>query len=124
MDPSQTNFFQALNIATKIVKGQIELVTNFQILKKGEKVSPSAAVLLTKLGIKPFEYGMEVQQIYQDGTVFPAAVLEIKDDVLISKFLSGMGNMAAFSRELGIPTEAALPHSIGSAMRNIASIVA
>merc|ERR1719188_2047377 len=27
MDPSQTAFFQALNIGTKIVKGQIELVT-------------------------------------------------------------------------------------------------
>ncbi len=25
MDPSQTSFFQALNIGTKIVKGQIEL---------------------------------------------------------------------------------------------------
>merc|ERR1712151_1187088 len=96
MDPSQTAFFQALNIGTKIVKGQIELVSDFPILKQGEKVSPSAAVLLTKLSIKPFEYGMEVQQIYQDGTVFPAAVLEIKDDVLISKFLSAMGNMAAF----------------------------
>merc|ERR1719203_1101556 len=27
MDPSQTSFFQALNIGTKIVKGQIELVS-------------------------------------------------------------------------------------------------
>merc|ERR1712137_479592 len=43
MDPSQTNFFQALNIGTKIVKGQIELVSDFPILKIGEKVSPSAA---------------------------------------------------------------------------------
>jgi len=124
MDPSQTSFFQALNIGTKIVKGQIELVSDFTILKKGEKVSPSAAVLLTKLNIKPFEYGMEVQMIFQDGGVFPAAVLEIKDDVLIGKFLSAMGNMAAFSRELGIPTEAALPHAFGNALRNIACICA
>merc|ERR1719188_220382 len=33
MDPSQTAFFQALNIGTKIVKGQIELITEFPILK-------------------------------------------------------------------------------------------
>merc|ERR1740129_518021 len=37
MDPSRTAFFQALNIGTKIVKGQIELVTDFPILKKGDK---------------------------------------------------------------------------------------
>merc|ERR1719293_244393 len=124
MDPSQTTFFQALNIGTKIVKGQIELVTDFPILKKGDKVSASAAVLLGKLSIRPFEYGIEVLQVYQDAAVFDAAVLDIKDDELIKKFLSGIANMAAFSREIGIPTEAGLPHMFGNAFRNIASLVA
>jgi len=124
MDPSQTAFFQALNIGTKIVKGQIELVSDFPILKTGDKVSPSAAVLLTKLGIKPFEYGMEVEQVFQDGSVFPAAVLDIQDSVLIQKFLAGVANMAAFSREVGIPTEAGLPHAFGNAFRNVAALVA
>merc|ERR1719316_1964205 len=67
MDPSQTSFFQTLNIATKIVKGQIELISTFQILKTGEKVSASAAVLLAKLGFKPFDYKMEVAAVYQGG---------------------------------------------------------
>merc|ERR1719282_1856785 len=124
MDPSQTSFFQALNIGTKIVKGQIELVSEFPILKVGDKVSPSAAVLLTKLSIKPFEYGMEVSQVYQDGSVFAAAVLDISDDVLITKFLAGIANMAAFSREIGIPTEAGLPHAFGNAFKNIAALIA
>jgi len=124
MDPSQTAFFQALNIGTKIVKGTIEVVSEFPLLKNGDKVSASAAVLLGKLGIKPFEYGIEVQQVYQDGAVFDAAVLDIKDDVLIQKFLGGIANMAAFSREVGIPTEAGLPHMFGNAFRNIASLVA
>merc|ERR1719215_2332634 len=123
MDPSQTAFFQALNIGTKIVKGQIELVSEFPILKAGEKVSPSAAVLLGKLSIKPFEYGMEVSQVFQDGSVFAAAVLDISDSVLIQKFLAGVANMAAFSRELGIPTEAGLPHMFGNAFRNVAALI-
>merc|ERR1711957_253560 len=123
MDPSQTSFFQALNIGTKIVKGQIELLSEFQMLKVGEKVSPGAAMLLSKLSIKPFEYGMEVQQVYQDGTCFDAAVLDIKDSVLIQKFMAGVANMAAFSREIGIPTEAGLPHAFGNAFRNVAALV-
>jgi len=124
MDPSQTSFFQTLNIATKIVKGQIELISAFPILKIDEKVSASAAALLTKLNIRPFSYKMEVEMVFQNGSVFPAAVLDISDSVLISKFLAGVNNMAAFSRELGIPTEAGLPHAFGNAFKNIAALIA
>lgn len=124
MDPSQTGFFQALNIGTKIVKGQIELVSNFKILSVGRKVTASEQVLLNKLSIKPFNYGMEVQKVFQDGSVFDAAVLDIKEDTLITKFLGGIANMAAFSRELGIPTEPGIPHAFGNAFKNIAALVA
>jgi len=124
MDPSQTSFFQTLNIATKIVKGQIELISAFRILAKGDKVSASAAVLLGKLGIRPFNYKMEVEMVYQGGAVFPAAVLDIGESVLVQKFMAGISNMAAFSRELGIPTEAGLPHAFGNAMKNVAALVA
>jgi len=36
MEPSNITFFQSLNIATKIVKGQIELVADFPMLKPGQ----------------------------------------------------------------------------------------
>jgi len=123
IDPSGTSFFQTLNIATKIVKGQIELISNFRILTEGEKVTASAAQLLTKLDIRPFFYKMEVDMVFQNGGVFPAAVLDIKDDVLVSKFMAGVNNMAAFSRELGIPTEAGLPHAFGNAFKNVAALL-
>jgi large subunit ribosomal protein LP0 len=51
---------QALGIATKINKGAIEIISQVQLAKKGEKVGSSEAVLLTKLGIKPFAYGREL----------------------------------------------------------------
>merc|ERR1719145_207536 len=66
---------------------------------------------------------MEVEMVYQDGGVFPAAVLDIQDSVLITKFMAGVANMAAFSREVGIPTEAGLPHAFGNAFRNVAALV-
>merc|ERR1719231_2076393 len=124
MDPSQTAFFQALNIGTKIVKGQIELTSDYQILKVGQKVSLSEQVLLGKLGVKPLLYGMKVLMVFQDGAVFDAAVLDISDEVLITKFMAGVANMAAFSREVGIPTEAGLPHAFGNAFKNVASLIA
>ena len=67
MDPGSTSFFQALGISTKIVKGQIEIQNEVHLIKQGEKVSASAATLLHKLNIKPFQYGLAVQHIYDNG---------------------------------------------------------
>lgn len=124
LEPSQTSFFQALNIATKIVKGAIEIVSDFQICTEGEKVSLSAQALLTKLNMRPFEYGMKVRSVFQDGSVFDAAVLDISTDVLVAKFMNGVANVAAFGREVGIPTECGLPHMMCNAFKNIVATVA
>jgi len=124
LDPSQTNFFQALNIGTKIVKGQIEITTEFKLVTEGEKVSMGAQVLLSKLGIKPFEYGLELAYVYDKGSTFEKSVLDITDDVMISKFVQGASNVAALGREVGIPTAAGLPHMMSNAFKNVASLVA
>lgn len=122
LDPAQTSFFQALNIATKIVKGSIDIVNPIHLIKKGDKCTASACALLQKLNIRPFEYGMSVVMVYEGGSVFDANVLDITDDVLIGKFAAGVRNLAAFSREVGIPTEAGLPHMVGNAFKNIAAL--
>merc|ERR1719498_1170731 len=62
--------------------------------------------------------------VYQNAAVFGAGVLDIKESEMVKKFLGGVANMAAFSREVGIPTEAGLPHAFGNAFRNVASLVA
>jgi large subunit ribosomal protein LP0 len=45
-DPGQTSFFQALQIATKIAKGQIEILNDVNLVDVGEKVGASEAALL------------------------------------------------------------------------------
>merc|ERR1719460_3121151 len=50
LDPAQTSFFQALNIATKINKGSIEIINDTTVIKEGNKVGSSEAALLAKLG--------------------------------------------------------------------------
>merc|ERR1719321_342291 len=122
MDPSQTTMFQALNVATKIVKGQIEIVSDMKACVQGTKVGASAAALLAKLNIKPFDYGMEVKFVIQDGAVFPAAVLDMSEDIIIGKFVNGCSHMAAFSREVGIPSEAALPHMFANGIPTEAAL--
>lgn len=122
MDPGSTSFFQALGISTKIVKGQIEIQNQVHLIKQGEKVSASAATLLHKLNIKPFQYGLKVEHIYDNGSVYSSSVLDITDDVILAAFRSGVCNIAAVSRQLTIPTSASIPHCIIEGFKNCAAL--
>merc|ERR1719486_1447251 len=108
LDPAQTSFFQALNIATKINKGSIEIINDCQVVTEGLKVGTSEAALLAKLGVKPFMYGLNLKYIYEGG-VFSPDVLNIKDADLMSRFNTAVGNMAALSLGAGITNEVSLP---------------
>eukprot|EP00250_Pteridium_aquilinum_P009327 c18599_g1_i1 orf=324-1280(-) len=122
LDPSQTSFFQVLNIPTKINKGTVEIVAPVELIHKGEKVGSSEAALLAKLGIRPFSYGLVVQTVYDSGSVFDTAVLDLTEDDLMLKFASGVSMVAALSLGLGYPTLAAAPHMFANAFKNVVAV--
>merc|ERR1719352_999923 len=93
LDPAQTSFFQALNIATKINKGSIEIINDTQVITEGNKVGSSEAALLQKLGVKPFMYGLAVRYVYEGG-VFDPSVLKIKDSDLMTYWSTAMAYVA------------------------------
>ena len=86
LDPKQTSFFQQLQIQTKIVKTQIEIVAEKQVIFKGDKIGSTEATLLDKLKIYPFEYKMEIKKVLQNGSIFEPAVLSLSNDVILAKF--------------------------------------
>ena len=112
LDPKQTEFFQRLGIATKLVKQQVEITQEVTIVSEGEKVQDSVVVLLEKLNIRPFSYQMKIKSVFDKGQVFPAAVLDITDADLLASFSKGASNIAAASLAAGYPTAASIPHSI------------
>merc|ERR1719263_2733540 len=121
LDPAQTSFFQALNIATKINKGSIEIINDCKVLTEGVKVGSSEAALLTKMGIKPFQYGLEIRYVYEGG-IFDPSVLKITDADLTRKFAEAVGHVASISLATGITTEASLPHLIINAAKDITAV--
>jgi len=121
-DPGQTSFFQVLQIPTKIVKGQIEITNPVNLIKKGDKVGSSEAALLTKLNIKPFSYGLAIDCIFDTGAKFPTSVLDIDEDFLSQRFSLALKRVAAISLQIGYPTQASIPHSIGNAFKTLVAI--
>eukprot|EP00026_Physarum_polycephalum_P012568 Phypoly_transcript_12890.p1 GENE.Phypoly_transcript_12890~~Phypoly_transcript_12890.p1 ORF type:complete len:322 (+),score=88.76 Phypoly_transcript_12890:100-1065(+) len=122
MEPTQTSFLQALNIASKINKGQVEIVSDVHLIKAGDKVGSSEATLLQKLSIKPFSYGLALIQIYDNGSVYDPSVLKLTDDDLLTKFRNGINNVASLSLAIGYPTLASLPHALSAAYKNVLSV--
>jgi len=120
--PEKTSFFQALAIPTKITKGMIEILSDIHLIKVDEKVGASEAALLQMLNIKPFHYGLQISQVYDNGSIFSPEVLDITDDDIMKKFASGISNVAAASLAMGYPTVASVPHSIVNGFRNVAAV--
>ena len=118
-DPKQTQFFQALQIPTKINRGQIDIINSFTIIEKGQIINQSQCALLDKLKIAPFEYKMNIKSFLDGGQLYDAKVLSIN---VIEKFKAKCQNMVALSLGSGYITEAAAPHLIAKGFKNLAAV--
>ncbi|RXW21750.1 hypothetical protein EST38_g4094 [Candolleomyces aberdarensis] len=122
MEPGKTSFFQALGIPTKIARGTIEIVSDVKVVFAGTRVGPSEATLLNMLNISPFTYGMTVVQIYDRGNSFPPSVLDVDEQELVDRFLSGIKTIAAISLALNYPTIVSVSHVLVNAYKNLLAL--
>jgi len=122
MEPGKTSFFQALGIPTKIARGTIEIISNVHLIKISEKVGASEAALLNMLNISPFTYGLSIVKIFEAGAIFDASILDISDDILMSKFNLGLRTVASLSLAINFPTMASVPHSILNGYKKLLAI--
>lgn len=122
LEPTKTSFLQALNIASKINKGTIEILQDVQLIKKGDKVGSSESTLLQMLDIRPFEYGLQMIAVYDEGSTSDASVLDTTDADILSKFVVGIGNVASLSLGLNFPSLASFPHVVLNGYKNLLAI--
>lgn len=122
MEPGKTSFFQALGVPTKIARGTIEIVSDVKVVEENNKVGPSEATLLNMLNISPFTYGLTVSQVYDNGQVFPASILDITDDELVGHFVSAINTIASISLAIGYPTLPSVGHSVVNHYKNVLAL--
>nr|AAY19281.1 acidic ribosomal P0 protein [Euplotes raikovi] len=122
LDPKQTGFFQNLQIPTKIVKTQIEIVSEKQIIWESEKVGSNEAALLQKLGINPFSYKLKVVHVFDNGNVYGPGVLDITPESIIESYKKVLHHVAAISMEANYPTLASAPHTILRSFKNLIAV--
>ncbi|KAL4697284.1 hypothetical protein H8959_002982 [Pygathrix nigripes] len=84
------------SIIIKISRGTIEVLSDVQPIKTGDKVGASEAKLLTMLNISPFSFGLVIQQAFDNGSIY--------------------------SPEIGYPTVASVPHSILNGYKGVLAL--
>lgn len=61
--------------------------SDVNLIKTGDKVGASEATLLNMLNISPFSFGLIIQQVYDNGSVYSPEVLDITEASLHTRFL-------------------------------------
>lgn len=122
LGPEKTTFFQALNIATKIAKGLIEIISDVHLVTAGERVGASEAALLNMLGVSPFQYGLELKMVWDNGSMYTPEILDISQEDIVARFLASISTVAAVSLAIGYPTVASIPHVIANGFKDILAV--
>jgi len=122
LEPTQTSFLQALNIPSKIAKGQIEIISDVHLIHKGQKVGSSECALLSKLNIKPFSYGLTVLQVYDHGSVFEPKLLDMTDAEVLKNFNSAISQVVAISLASNHLTLPAVPQALIAGFKKVLAV--
>ena len=92
IDPSDTRFFAPSNIATKISKGRIEILSTKLLVPKGQPVSVLFYNLLSLLKLKPIVYQATVLYIFDK-----ESFAEMTPEILERDIEEAVNNLSALS---------------------------
>jgi len=122
MEPSKTNFFAALNIATKITRGSVEILCDVKLFEKGKKIGSSESALLQMLDMKPFFYGPKVLSCFNNGSIFSPKILDFTETELFKMLSDEIGFSCAVSFALAYPNLAEFPKIVSVGFQNLVSV--
>lgn len=88
----------AVGIKAGIEAGKVVIKQEKVVVRKGEKISDKVCSIITRLGIKPMEIGLDLVAVYENGTVFSKDVLSIDE----AEFLGKIKNAATSAINLSV----------------------
>ncbi|MDO8340090.1 MAG: 50S ribosomal protein L10 [Candidatus Burarchaeum sp.] len=109
---------KSAKIDARIQDGKVVIGKDSLVAKKGEKITDLAAKGLQKLGIQPFEVGMNMTAAFEDGLIYGHDVMDVDEEKLMAQLASGYISALNLSVEVGYPTKANMEIMIVKAVRN------
>ena len=112
----------SVGIKTGVENGKVAVKEDSLIVKKGEKIEPKVAEVLTRLGIEPMEAGLDLVAAYEGGVIYPKEVLQVDEKKFMDKLnnaCSGAFNLAMF---IEYPTKDTIKALLGKAFNDARAI--
>ena len=124
LEPTKITFLQALNIASRPVRGTLEIVNDTTLLEVGQVVTESESTLLTELGITPFFNSAKAHLVYDEGELVEPSVFEITEEDYQNFFTTAVTRITAAALELKVPATCAMPSIFRNAFKNLQAVAA
>jgi large subunit ribosomal protein L10 len=105
-------------IRTRIESGSVYVLRDTVVAKKGEAIQPRVASVLTKLGIKPLEVGLNIKAAYDSGVFIKGDDIHLDLDQMKKDFEEGFGRAFALSVNASFLIPENATSILGSAQRN------
>jgi len=112
----------SVGIKTGVEQGKVAVKEDSLVAKKGEKIEPKVAEVLTRMGIEPMEVGLDLIAAYDDGVIYPKDILLIDEKEFMGKLnsaCSGAFNLAMF---IEYPTKDTINVLLGKAFNDAKAI--
>jgi large subunit ribosomal protein L10 len=113
--PVLTELKQA-GIQAQIAAGKVVIGKDSVVAKAGERITPIQAKALQKLGIEPFDVGVELVAAWEDGMIYPKAVLHIDEAAFMQRLQTAASMAFNLSFNAAYPTKANIKLLLGKAV--------
>lgn len=109
-------------IKSGVEGGKIAVKEDTVVARKGDKIKPKVAEILTRLQINPMEVGLSLAAVYENGVIYARDILSISEAEYADRLSNASRwafNLAMFSH---YPSKSTVRHLIGNAERDAKAI--
>lgn len=92
-------------INAQIKGGKVVVAKDSIVAKAGEKISDAAAKALQKLGVEPFEVGMNIVAVLENNLVYKKDVLDIDEEKFLAELRGSYASALSLSIKCAYPTK-------------------
>jgi large subunit ribosomal protein L10 len=114
--------FGVLSVRTRIESGNIWVVQDTTVRKKGEKIGDDLADLLTRMGIRASEMGLSIKAVWENGEVIPGESLILDLDEYRSKLEQAIGGAFKVAIEAAYATPETAPTILAKAAQEAIAV--
>jgi large subunit ribosomal protein LP0 len=122
LDPAQTFGFSSLGIATKITRGQIEILNETVYQVTGRKLTKFQANFFRNLGLETIKSSLKVTCLFENGLIYPPNVLEFTEKSFKDLLKESIENVSFVSLGANYTTISSYNYEIMVGLMDILSI--